>query len=60
MSSYQQLCDLIDTVKAQSGKQVTVTVLPSVVKRKRKSLLWITQTDSPGDDSKPTELHKLH
>lgn len=54
MSSYQQLCELIDTVKAEGHQKVTVTVLPSGVKRKRKSLLWFTPTDSPGDDFKPT------
>ena len=39
MSSYQQLCELIDTVKAEGHRKVTVTVLPSGVTRKRKSLL---------------------
>lgn len=60
MSSYQQLCDLIDAVKAEGHKKVTVTVLPSGVKRKRKSLLWFTVTVWPGDVIKPTKLHKLH
>ena len=51
MSSYQQLCDLIDTVKAEGHKKVTVTVLPSGVKRKRKSLLWFTVTGHVSDAS---------
>jgi len=38
MTSYQQLLKTIDELKAD-GKKVTVTVLPSAVSRKRKSLL---------------------
>ena len=51
MSSYQQLCELIDTVKAEGHRKVTVTVLPSGVTRKRKSLLWITVTGHVSDAS---------
>ena len=36
-NSYQQLADLVDTVKA-NGKQPVVTKLPSATKRNRKSL----------------------
>ena len=38
MNSTQQLVTLANALK-ESGKNVTVTVLPSQVKRKRKSLL---------------------
>ena len=43
MTSYQQLLQSIDDIKA-SGKKVTVTVLPSQVQRKRKALIWVTLT----------------
>ena len=36
-NSYQQLANLVDTVKA-TGKQPVVTKLPSATKRNRKSL----------------------
>jgi hypothetical protein len=38
MTSYQQLLKAIDDIQA-TGKKATVTVLPSAVSRKRKSLL---------------------
>ena len=43
MSSTQQLLQTIDQLQ-QSNKKVTVTVLPSQVKRRRKSSIWLTQT----------------
>ena len=46
MNSYQQLLKTIEEVKS-TGKKVTVTVLPSQVNRKRKSLLWVTFTIWP-------------
>ena len=44
MNSYQQLLKTIEEVKS-TGKKVTVTVLPSQVNRKRKSLLWDSHSD---------------
>ena len=42
MSSTQQLLQTIDTLKANGHHKVTVTVLPSQIKRRRKSALWFT------------------
>ena len=43
MSSVQQLLTAIDAVKSANPQaKVTVTVLPSQVSRKRKSLIWYT------------------
>ncbi len=42
MSSTLQLLQTIDTLKANGHYKVTVTVLPSQIKRKRKSVLWFT------------------
>jgi len=39
MSSTQQLLQTIDTLKAHGHYKVTVTVLPSQIKRRRKSVL---------------------
>jgi len=39
MSSYQQLLQSIETLKAEGHRKVTVTVLPSAVGRKRKSVI---------------------
>jgi len=38
MTSYQQLLQSIDEIQA-SGKKVTVKVLPSATRRKRKSMI---------------------
>ena len=43
MSSTQQLLQTIDQLQ-QSNKKVTVTVLPSQIKRRRKSAIWTTLT----------------
>ena len=39
-TSYQQLLQSIDEIQA-SGKKVTVKVLPSATRRKRKSMIWL-------------------
>ena len=39
MSSTQQLLQTIDTLKVNGHTKVTVTVLPSQIKRQRKSVL---------------------
>ena len=45
MSSVQQLLTAIDAVKSANPQaKVTVTVLPSQVTRKRKALIWYTQS----------------
>lgn len=56
MNSYQQLLQSIDDIKA-SGKKVKVTVLPSAIRKKQKSLLWLLKTVWPGDVIKLTTFH---
>ena len=55
MSSTQQLLQTIDTLKANGHYKVTVTVLPSQIKRRRKSALWFTVRN----DSKLSLTHTL-